>query len=378
MQWPSRLRSCARRSLGPRGGHRRPLGLGVGQPEPAGPDDPGGRVRGRTRVCRGLVRDAAQHRRRRDDLARRGHGPDRCAAAHQPDRRRLPRRSGGSCALRRSDDGGQTFTRLPWTATDLRCAAPVAAFDFPTDQTGYLALEDGSVLSTADGGRTWSRKTSIPVTRRGQPAVQADRHHVPHADDRGRREPVRRDLPDHGRGELVDPGPRGHRRSSTASTSVTALVGYAVGSGGIVLRTDDGGLTWTAEGAAPAGGAAQHPLRHAARLPADERRPKPCCAPSTERATWSSVTASTQKIQAASFSSPTERSRPATAGPQCSPTTRARRGVRSASGSARPSQRVRALSASVRVRDRARAARSRARTTVESRGPRSACRRRRT
>src|SRR6187200_3527193 len=30
---------------------------------------------------------------------------------------------GGECALRRSDDGGQTFMRLPWTATDLRCAA---------------------------------------------------------------------------------------------------------------------------------------------------------------------------------------------------------------------------------------------------------------
>ena len=69
---------------------------------------------------------------------------------------------GGECALRRSDDGGQTFTRLPWTATDLRCSSKVAAFDFPDDQTGYLALEDGSVLSTADGGRTWSRKTAIP------------------------------------------------------------------------------------------------------------------------------------------------------------------------------------------------------------------------
>jgi len=32
----------------------------------------------------------------------------------------------GGCIVRRSDDGGQTFARLPWTSSDARCAASVA------------------------------------------------------------------------------------------------------------------------------------------------------------------------------------------------------------------------------------------------------------
>ena len=132
-----------------------------------------------------------------------GHRADRSARPHQPDRLGLAR-DRRECALRRSDDGGQTFTRLPWTATDLRCAAPVAAFDFPTDQTGFLALEDGSVLSTADGGRTWSRKTSIPVTGAGtQPYKPTD------------------------------------------ITFLTPTTGVAVSLSGGIYRTTDGASSWT-------------------------------------------------------------------------------------------------------------------------------------
>src|SRR3954469_8695126 len=32
----------------------------------------------------------------------------------------------GGCPVRRSDDGGKTFRRLPWTASDARCTAGVA------------------------------------------------------------------------------------------------------------------------------------------------------------------------------------------------------------------------------------------------------------
>ena len=35
---------------------------------------------------------------------------------------------GGDCALRRSDDGGQTFTRLPWTGSDQSCPSQIASF----------------------------------------------------------------------------------------------------------------------------------------------------------------------------------------------------------------------------------------------------------
>src|SRR6476646_10490549 len=69
---------------------------------------------------------------------------------------------GGACALRRSDDGGQTFTRLPWTGSDQSCPSQIASFYFPSPAVGYLMTQDGSILRTDDGGTTFSRKTSIP------------------------------------------------------------------------------------------------------------------------------------------------------------------------------------------------------------------------
>jgi hypothetical protein len=69
---------------------------------------------------------------------------------------------GGGCSVRRSDDGGETFFRLPFTARDVGCPANVTSFSFPTDRTGYLLLADGRVLATADGGRSFSRRTPVP------------------------------------------------------------------------------------------------------------------------------------------------------------------------------------------------------------------------
>ena len=69
---------------------------------------------------------------------------------------------GGGCAVRRSDDGGDTFSRLPFAPNDSSCPFSVAALSFPSQDVGYLVLSDGNVVSTADGGRTFSRKTAIP------------------------------------------------------------------------------------------------------------------------------------------------------------------------------------------------------------------------
>src|SRR6185503_15485302 len=71
----------------------------------------------------------------------------------------------GGCAVRRSDDAGAHFTRLPWTASDLNCPEPIVSLSFPSDQVGYLLVRNGNVFRTADGGKTWSRKTGIPGTR---------------------------------------------------------------------------------------------------------------------------------------------------------------------------------------------------------------------
>jgi photosystem II stability/assembly factor-like uncharacterized protein len=69
---------------------------------------------------------------------------------------------GGGCSLRRSDDGGDNFARMPFTASDAICPSPLAAFSFPSANVGYLALGNSSVLSTADGGQTFSRRTPVP------------------------------------------------------------------------------------------------------------------------------------------------------------------------------------------------------------------------
>jgi photosystem II stability/assembly factor-like uncharacterized protein len=47
----------------------------------------------------------------------------------------------GGCALRRSDDGGQSFQRLPWTASDLRCTSSIGAVFFASSNVGYLMLD---------------------------------------------------------------------------------------------------------------------------------------------------------------------------------------------------------------------------------------------
>ena len=75
---------------------------------------------------------------------------------------------GGGCSLRRSDDGGATFQRLPFSASDLSCPAGVGAFSFPSSAVGYIVLANNAVLSTADGGQTFTRRTAVPV---GPPAT---------------------------------------------------------------------------------------------------------------------------------------------------------------------------------------------------------------
>src|SRR4051794_1747140 len=112
----------------------------------------------------------------------------------------------GGCPVRRSDDGGRTFRRLPWTASDARCTAGVAAVAFPSPTTGYLLLGNGNVLRSTDSGRTWSRRTAVP----GTPATS-----------------------------------RASRVSPTDLVFTTTDRGFAATTGGKVFATSDGGSTWT-------------------------------------------------------------------------------------------------------------------------------------
>jgi photosystem II stability/assembly factor-like uncharacterized protein len=71
--------------------------------------------------------------------------------------------AGGTCALRRSDDGGLTFRRLAFTSRETPCRDSIVGLAFPTPQAGYVVLRSGVVLRTDNGGRTFSRKTSVPL-----------------------------------------------------------------------------------------------------------------------------------------------------------------------------------------------------------------------
>jgi photosystem II stability/assembly factor-like uncharacterized protein len=112
----------------------------------------------------------------------------------------------GGCALRRSDDGGQSFQRLPWTASDARCSSQIAAVFYPSSSVGYLLLDNGNVLRTQDGGKTWSRRTAVPNTRAVNPS---------------------------------SPARPGDLFFTDENTGIAAI------GAGLIYRTDDGGSTWT-------------------------------------------------------------------------------------------------------------------------------------
>ena len=281
---------------------------------------------------------------------------------------------GGECALRRSDDGGQTFTRLPWTATDLRCAAKVAAFDFPSDQAGFVVLEDGSVLGTADGGRTWSRETSLPVTQGAVNTAPSDVTFLTPST-----------------GVAVSRSGRIYRTTDAASSwslvhggssiltgvhFASELVGYAVGTFGIVLGTIDGGQTWTPKPNPGVNGL--QGIRCATPLDCLVTTDTQTVLRTTNgAATWSAVTPATQKIMAAAFSSSTNAVAAGEAGITVLSSDTGATWQPVGKRLAASFERIRALSPSVAFAMGPEGALART-TDGGVTGPRSACRRRRT
>jgi photosystem II stability/assembly factor-like uncharacterized protein len=127
---------------------------------------------------------------------------------------------GGKCSVRRSDDAGGHFRRLPFTAKEeddvdpdlagFGCSVELAALHFPSSAVGYLTLTDGTVLRTADGGRSFSQRTGVP-------------------------------------GTPITGGPTGSRDAPTGPTDIRftgANTGVVV-AGGRVYRTTDGASSWT-------------------------------------------------------------------------------------------------------------------------------------
>jgi photosystem II stability/assembly factor-like uncharacterized protein len=147
---------------------------------------------------------------------------------------------GGGCAVRRSDDGGETFSRLPFAPSDTSCPFSVAALSFPSSNVGYLVLGDGNVVSTADLGRTFSRKTAIPggATGAAPPDLLCTTETTCFAATSAGT--IQR---------TTDGGGSWTQVGAVANLSLRGLeaVGstlYAVGNGLAVLKSTDGGATW--------------------------------------------------------------------------------------------------------------------------------------
>lgn len=159
---------------------------------------------------------------------------------------------GGGCTVRRSDDGGATFSRLPFTPSDNRCAAGVASFSFSTAAIGYLVLTDGTVLRTADGGKTFSRKTAVPGTEaaRGS-ATPTDIFFT--GDDTGF---ATTSSPAAGKIYRTTDGGNSWMPVAEAGKGFNGLAfvgttGYAVGQARTLFKSSDGGATWAAKTVEP-------------------------------------------------------------------------------------------------------------------------------
>ncbi len=210
----------------------------------------------------------------------------------------------GGCSVRRSDNSGESFTRLAWTANDSNCPSTITSLSFPTDQAGYLLAADGSVFRTADGGRTWARKTAVP----GTPATGGN---VSPSDISFIGADIGVVVTSAGTIYRTTDGGTSwtlvkvHDRALLGLFFVDASTGYAVGAGSSVLKTIDGGVTWTVK--STGGSLALTSIRCAVAT---------SCLITTDTGdrllrtadggdSFSSVTPSTDKIFAASFASPT-------------------------------------------------------------------------
>lgn len=213
----------------------------------------------------------------------------------------------GDCTVRRSDDAGASFTRLPWTTSDESCTAKVSSLAFPSGEVGYLLLDDGNVLRSADGGRTWARRTAVPGTR-STPSGQAAPLDVAFTGaDAGvavtSAGQIFRTTDGGGSWTPVHASPR----LLTGLHFPTVETGYAVGLGGLFLKTTDGGATWSEQTVA----AGTPPLDFAVVRCVDAER----CMAVTAKGdqvirtldggqSFSSVSPSTEAVFAAAFPSP--------------------------------------------------------------------------
>ncbi|MDQ6751067.1 MAG: hypothetical protein M3Z33_09985 [Actinomycetota bacterium] len=169
---------------------------------------------------------------------------------------------GGECSARRSDNGGASFNRLPFTSSDFGCGATkLTSLSFPSASVGYLLLGDGSVRRTADGGQTFANRVAVPGTQATGASSAASANDIfftaPEvgftvtgpASGAGGPGTVYRTTDGGGSWTLVATLSQGLNGVSFAGAST----GYAVGNGNLVSKTGDGGASWSAPRPVPGG-----------------------------------------------------------------------------------------------------------------------------
>jgi photosystem II stability/assembly factor-like uncharacterized protein len=150
----------------------------------------------------------------------------------------------GGCVARRSDDSGATFTRVAFTPVESSCKEQFAAGWFVNQQTGFLALTDGTIFRTDNNGDTFGQKTPLPGTRAaGGPATPVDLRFLTDQIGVG--------ATSDGKIYRTTDGANSWSLISDTARAVHSFFfvdannGFAVGDGSLFLTTKDGGASWT-------------------------------------------------------------------------------------------------------------------------------------
>jgi photosystem II stability/assembly factor-like uncharacterized protein len=154
--------------------------------------------------------------------------------------------AGGGCVARRSDDGGATFRRVAFTPAESSCRQPLAAGWFVNEQTGFLALADGTVFRTDNDGDTFAQKTPLP-------SVGANANQPVPQDLRFLTDQIGLGATASGRIYRTTDGANSWTEVSNTARAVHSFAfvdashGFAVGDASLFLTTADGGATWSAK-----------------------------------------------------------------------------------------------------------------------------------